>query len=278
MSDVANETVLTFLRTVYERADEKEISLWNAFLQWSKERGVSALPNDTSPLEWTFVGTKETIIAHFPQFRRFSFDGCQTWTTEEAADPTVRWLTIHYVPLEEVKSATIATPVTLFVEGRLPVESRTLFNDQLVYSIVSESPIRLPETIRAKRYVSPEGTIEQLIRPIVHEPKPNKQEVSLVSVDFLDRFATRFDELKQSNGREEAYEAVIDDVWTDALNRYWLANHPPLIPWLIDTLETVQPMKERVLKRKKPHQISAMRKELERWMNQLQTLDPRFKH
>lgn len=271
------EKVSWFLKLVQNRSKVGEESLWNAFVEWTPPKTIQAVSGEK--LTWTFVGAPDTIGAHFPFLKgKLNDQEEQTFNQENNEHLVFQWLTLDYVPLSLVRHKKINTPTTLFVEKRLPVESRTLFHQQVVYNIVSNQYLRLPESLNhINQFVTPNGTLEQIITPTRY-PVPKGEKVELVDIPFSNHFMAKFDSLKQKKVEFLEYWALIDEVIADALNRYWLANKPSLLSWLMDTLKTVGPLQNRIFPYVENYDIPNIIKELEQWISKLQMQDPRYKN
>lgn len=272
-----HEDAKWFLKQVSDHSIAGEKSIWTEWLNWKQSKNLQMVPN--YEIEWTIVGDPAIVYAQTGFFERPLDNQIQTFThLSGERHPVFQWLTLHYIPLDRINDVEIHSPVTLFVQNKIDPRARQLFLQHKVNNLVSEISFNLPEkhqSIRAFTYSN--WTVDELIQPIT-ENKTEVQKEAIQIIQASEQYILRFELLRNEQASFANYWRTIDDCLADILNRYWLINYPPLIPWVLDAIHLVGKTKEHLEMSIEQHHTENIIKEINEWSQQIAQLDPRFKH
>lgn len=258
LSQCTNE-IAWFLQETYQRQDDSDVSLWNTWPTQVSEPQTLFTANQK--LAWTIVGEPSVVYAITGLFEQLPSEDIQT-TTE--SNPITDWVTFTYVPLSKLKEVTIQTPVTLCIEKRIPSQVRELFTKQVVHSIISTEPIKLPASLQnIHTMLHPNWSFDALLQPI-HKTASTQQ---VKPITLLDSFII---EIKNQQWQTQAaYQELIDQIVADSLNRYWLTNNPAMTTWLVPTISSIKTLRDKVNYYEGDCHPASVIEELQQWVQQL---------
>lgn len=153
-----------------------------------------------------------------------------TFKDDKYTHPALQWMNITYYPPNRLDQLDNHQTVSLFVDNRLPLWSRSLFMDNKVCNVVGIEDIPSVQCFPNVTFYKAEifSYMHLLDDVIVKKEKefvrPKQQLLPEVPKQYALKLATT------TNSNELI--AILDEAAASMLNIYWLQNHPPLPQWM----------------------------------------------
>ncbi|WP_269317703.1 hypothetical protein [Exiguobacterium sp. KJ 601] len=140
----------------------------------------------------------------------------------------LKWMVVHYYLPADLDEIPTGVRVNLFVEERLPIWSRTLFQTEAVAKVVSKKRIKTLEKLtKVTNTLYEEMTIDHLMDdylPMETVEKVTEELYPDIPRQYLMRLSTLTEPRELSD--------VMDLAAADMLNAYWLQNRPTFPEWM----------------------------------------------
>lgn len=243
------EEIVWLLKALANANNQKEvISFWSVVAELQSPKIEKKIPISSRRVV-TVIGEPTVVYTMTNLFDQLPADDTALLLTSDiderhphakyCAHPFLEWVDVLYVPPACVKEqiARIGT-VTLMTDSKLPLWSRTLFNNNLVANIVATKLIKMPP---ARDYISvydvSQFSYGILLDDFIPALKPtiiDNRIPAMLPKDFVAKIY-----LEENQEREKRL-ALIDEAAITMINTYWLQNNPNVASWLPHLLEELQ--------------------------------------